>query len=67
MSKNNVLQFKVIKPKRLVGKNKKLETETVQIFKNKGHRITEKKLKHQLKNFKPKKKKDQMEKRLKFQ
>jgi uncharacterized membrane protein len=56
MSKNNVLQFKVINPKRLVGKNKKLETETVQIFKTKGHRITEKEIETLVKKFQTKEK-----------
>jgi hypothetical protein len=54
MSKKNVLQFKVTKDKRLIGKEKNIESQTLQVFKSKGHRITEKEIEKLVKNLKEK-------------
>jgi len=45
MSKQKILKFKVIKEKRLIGLNKNIESQTLQIYKSKGHRITENEIK----------------------
>lgn len=44
MSKKNILQFKVAKDKQMIGKKKNIESQTLQVFKSKGHRITEKEI-----------------------
>jgi hypothetical protein len=51
MANTNILQFKVTKEKRLIGLKKNIETQTIQIYKSKGHRITEGEIESLVKNL----------------
>lgn len=54
MSKKNILQFKVAKDKQMIGKKKNIESQTLQVFKSKGHRITEKEIEKIVRKLKEK-------------